>query len=118
MMGHGRVTWRGEAAKRVVAAGVEDGLRLGAEHLLEESRRIVPIEESTLEASGFADVDGTEASVSYDTPYAVVQHEDLSLAHDAGRDAKYLENPALDEADVIARLIAREVKAAIEGGLL
>ena len=33
------------------------------------------------------------AAVSYDTPYAIRQHEDLSYKHDAGRKAKYLEDP-------------------------
>lgn len=108
------VRWYGDRAKAGAHKGAARGLQLGAEHVLEEANRIVPIEESTLEKSGVASVDEGElrAAVSYDTPYAVRQHEELTYQHDAGRQAKYLETPANDggvKAKVNA-LIAREVK--------
>lgn len=64
---------------------------------LEESGREVPIEEGTLSRSGSVSVDRGQGvvQISYDTPYAVVQHEDESLRHDAGRKAKFLEDPML-----------------------
>ncbi len=68
-----------------------------AHHALEESNRVVPIEEATLKNSGNVSSDratGT-AQVSYDTPYAVVQHEDPSLRHNEGRKAKFLEDTML-----------------------
>jgi len=43
--------------------------------------------------------------VAYDTPYAVRQHEDTRLRHDAGRRAKWLERTADEEAATIGRLI-------------
>lgn len=96
-------------------AGAVRGLQLGAEHLLQASRLEVPIEEATLERSGVASVDPAklEAAVSYDTPYAVRQHEDLALRHDDGRKAKYLEDPMRDEADQIRELIAAQIRRAL-----
>ncbi|TYK47156.1 hypothetical protein [Actinomadura decatromicini] len=96
-------------------AGAVRGLQLGAEHLLQVSRLQVPIEEATLERSGVASVDpaALRAAVSYDTPYAVVQHEDLDLDHDDGRKAKYLEDPMNDEAGTIGEIVAAQVRRSL-----
>lgn len=96
-------------------AGAVRGLQLGTEHLLQASRLEVPIEEATLERSGVASVDPAklEGAVSYDTVYAVRQHEDLNLKHDEGRKAKYLEDPMRDEAEVIGELIAAQIRRSL-----
>jgi len=109
------VKWYGEKASGAEKKGAARGLMLGAEHLLEEANRIVPIEEGTLLRSGVASVDeGTlRAAVSFDTPYSVVQHEDLTMRHDAGRSAKYLELPLSSERGTIQNLIAAEIKKAL-----
>lgn len=90
------------------------GLRTAAEHVLQVSRSRVPIEEGTLERSGAVDVDeeGLRAAISYDTPYAVVQHEDMTLQHDAGRQAKYLESAMTGERETALQLIAAEIRRA------
>lgn len=79
-------------------AQVEGGLQLAAEHILAQATELVPIEEGTLQRSGTVSIDaaGQTAAVSYDTPYAVRQHEELNWHHDAGRQAKYLETPMND----------------------
>lgn len=66
-----------------------------AEYILAQSMQEVPHETGDLQASGRVSVDRDRgvAAVSYDTPYAVVQHEDMTFHHDAGRKAKYLEDP-------------------------
>ena len=58
----------------------------------------VPLDHNPLMKSGAVDVadDGSQATVSYDTPYAVRQHEELSYRHQRGRKAKYLEDPCND----------------------
>lgn len=101
---------RGKA--REAAAG---GLDEAAEHILGVAKSLVPIEEGTLERSGAADVDGERlrAAVSFDTPYAVVQHEDMTLQHDSGRQAKYLESAMTGEKDVALALIAAAVRRAL-----
>ena len=47
------------------------GLSIAAEHILGEARKLVPIEEATLERSGATSVDEGRlvAAVSFDTPY-------------------------------------------------
>jgi hypothetical protein len=99
------------AVKPAVHAAAAQGLFLGAEHLLQLSREQVPIEEGTLERSGVASVDeaALTAAVSFDTPYAVRQHEELGYRHDAGRKAKYLEDPLNAERDAVSRIVAGEI---------
>lgn len=83
-----------------------DGLRQALEHVLAESRRLVPLEEGTLERSGRVTIDGLEGAVTYDTVYAVVQHEELTYRHAPGRQAKYLEQPMRTERPVMLQLMA------------
>lgn len=93
-----------DAVKRA-QAGAERGVRLAVEHLLTEANLTVPHDEGTLERSGEATVDGTRGAVSYDTPYAVRQHEDLSLGHDGKGQAKWLENTMAREAGTVGQII-------------
>lgn len=106
-----KATWYGDQIKQQVRAATAQGLYLAAEVLLARSREIVPWDESTLAKSGAASVDAAQqvAAVSYDTVYAVVQHERLDYHHRAGRQAKYLEQP-LGE-------MQPQIKAAIESAL-
>jgi hypothetical protein len=65
------VKWYGAKASEGAKRGAARGRRLGAEHVLEEANRVVPIEEATLLRSGVASVDegGLRGAVSFDTPY-------------------------------------------------
>ncbi len=92
-----------------------EGLRRGLEHVLAESRKIVPLDEGTLERSGRVDVDGLNGAVSYDTVYARRQHEELTWKHLPGRSAKYLEIPMNRERDVVLRLMAVPLRRWLRG---
>ena len=111
-----KIEWLGDQVKAAAKKGLARGLQLGAEHILEESRRLVPIEEGTLERDGVASSDpgALRAAVSYGiggaAPYACRQHEELTWAHDAGRQAKYLEQPFNSEQKTALEIIARETK--------
>ena len=107
------VRWTGAVG---YAKGAAKGLKDGADFLLEEANRGVPLEESTLEKSGKASVDAEKlvAAVSYDTPYARRQHEELTLRHAAGRRAKWLQLALTEQQEKINKLIAKGI---IEGGL-
>jgi hypothetical protein len=107
------VNWNGDTADRRATDAAEHGVKLGAEHILQVSRAVVPLEEGTLERSGVASTEGLTAAVSYDTVYAVYQHERLDLRHANGRTAKYLEGPANAEADTVAEIIAAALRRAM-----
>lgn len=92
--------------------GAAKGVQMAAEHVLGEANEKAPIEESTLIRSGVAssDPETLRGAVSYDTPYAVRQHEDMALRHDAGREAKWLENTINAEADNVRTIIADSIR--------
>lgn len=107
--------WNGDAATTKIRDAAAHGLKLAAEHVLAESTKVVPIEEGTLSKSGATSVDPATltATVSYDTPYAVRQHEELDYRHDTGRQAKYLEQPLNDNADTVQKIIGDEIGKAL-----
>jgi hypothetical protein len=111
------VEWRGKAATAAAKRGAIRGLQLSTELLLGEAVKIVPLEEATLQDSGKATVDEEklEGKVTFETPYAVVQHERLDFHHPNGRKAKYLETPWRENAEKFAELIAFQIKRALGG---
>ena len=110
-------TFKGKNPLKSIRAAQLKGSGLAAEYLLGEANRKVPIEESTLEKSGASSVEqgakDTTLAVSYDTPYAVVQHESMDFQHDAGREAKWLENAFNSRNDKALQVIADTVKGAM-----
>lgn len=57
--------------------------------------------------------------VSYEAPYAAIQHEDMSLNHPNGGQAKFLEQPARELRHEMAAIVRRSVEAknGLEEGL-
>ncbi|MEU5945137.1 hypothetical protein ABZ793_06190 [Micromonospora sp. NPDC047465] len=103
------LTWDGDDVLAALKGASMEGLELAAEHLLQVSSSQAPHEEGDLERSGEVSKDPSTGAVavSYDRPYAVRQHEDMTLRHDDGRKAKYLEDPMNEERDVMLALIAK-----------
>lgn len=95
-----------------VRRGAERGLFLALHNILNVSNERVPLEEATLQRSGAVDVRGLSGVVSYDTPYAVIQHENMTYRHDAGRQAKYLETAMMDERRKTLQVIAAQIRRA------
>lgn len=99
----------------ILKAG-RQGLLVAGEHVLGVSNAQVPLEEGDLARSGGVSQDGDgRTAISYDTPYAVRQHEDLTLRHDAGRNAKFLEKAIAAERDMAARLVQVAIRRATGG---
>lgn len=116
MAQYARMNWEGHrlwtSRGRRLAS---DGLRQALEHTLGEARKIVPLDEGTLERSGRVDVDGLNGAISFDTVYAVRQHEELTWKHLPGRSAKYLEIPMNAERDVMLQLMAVPLRRWLRG---
>lgn len=110
------IDWDGDDIADELKEAAARGLGIAAEYVLGVSNPRVPHEEGTLERSGTTSVDPDEllAAVSYDTPYAVRQHEDLTLHHDDGRRAKYLESAATESAQTVLDLVAAEIRKETE----
>jgi hypothetical protein len=84
---------RRQLAVEEVRKAAAEALFDAGHFLEEEANRTVPLEEGTLQRSSTVSVDrqALRVSVSYDTPYARRQHEDVRLRHNGGRRAKWLE---------------------------
>lgn len=85
-------------------------LTAGTEYVLTEANKTVPHDDGTLERSGHASNDGKRGAVSYDTPYAVRQHEDMSLHHDGKGEAKWLETTMARESKVVGQIVATKLR--------
>lgn len=104
------------AVKALIDKALLRGLVTAGEHILNVSNAQCPIEDGDLIRSGVVsstDTNDKTVAISYDTPYAQRQHEDLNLKHDAGRNAKFLSNACSSEAKTAGRLIARQVQAVV-----
>lgn len=104
-----------EQVKTGARGGMTRGLELGSRHVLDVSNSQVPHELGDLERDGAASVDGLKAAVSYGrnaetAEYAVPQHERMDYIHDAGRNAKYLENAFNSERLAVAQIIAEQTR--------
>lgn len=90
-----------------------------AEVILAASQPLVPVDKGDLKASGRVEDSGIGAAIVYDAaspegyPYGIKQHEDLTLHHPNGGQAKFLEAPMHSEAAVVAGVLAEGVRAAL-----
>lgn len=104
-----RIDWDGDKVLAALRGASFEGAQLAGEHLLQVSSGLAPHEEGDLERSGEVSSDPSTGAVavSYDRPYAVRQHEDQTLRHDSGRQAKYLEKPMSTERAAMLAIIAK-----------
>jgi len=112
-----QIKWLGGLITKEIDKAIMSGTYLGAEAVLKESKEEVPHESGTLERSGAVTEVRSESAVyvSYNTPYARRQHEDLTLNHEEGRKAKYLEDPYNRNIDKIQKLINLKIQEALRG---
>lgn len=97
-------------------------LREEAMAIMEDSQRICPVDKDNFHEDGTphladtADVQGPyiegdsiTVTMSYDTPYAVIQHETLEYQHDYPEQWKYLESPMMARAKFMASNLVKAV---------
>lgn len=101
--------------KNTIKSGSKRATWMALDHLATVSKQQVPLDQGPLKNSCYVDVneDGSQGTVSYDTPYAVVQHENTWYQHQRGRKAKYLEDPVNDSG--VQREMADLAKRGFEG---
>jgi len=104
-----------EHEKRAIASG----LYIEASKTMTRSKRdFVPVDLGTLRGSGYVTLPRVIAGLislemGYGGPasdYAIKQHEDLSLNHPSGGQAKYLEQPVKEDAPGWAESIQEHVE--------
>ena len=100
--------------KNITQQCTKKGTHSALDHLAAVSKEQVPLDQGPLKNSCYVDVanNGSSGTVSYDTPYAIRQHEELSYRHQRGRKAKYLEDPVNDP--IVQREMQQLIKKAYE----
>lgn len=121
--GSGELVKRAREARERKNEGARKGMVLALRNTLNASNEHVPHEEGDLERDGGISLDDAKlrGAVSYGRSaqtkdYAVIQHEDMTLHHDAGRNAKFLENAfnttRQANAEILAKAIGKEMGTA------
>lgn len=82
------------------------------EHIRGVSVALTPEDTGHLIGTADVQVDGNDASLTYDGPYARRQHEELTWRHEKGQ-AKYLEQPMHTERDTALAIVAKEIRDAL-----
>ena len=104
--------WNDGKVKDQIIAAAMQGLKITGELILTEAKKIVPVDTGTLSRSGTVNADNAklEVEISFNTPYARKQHEEMNYTHADGRQAKYLEKPFQANAGRAKDLIENELK--------
>ncbi|MDU0864420.1 HK97 gp10 family phage protein [Actinomyces urogenitalis] len=105
-------SWRLPQVAANMTAASTKALALGAEVLRAAAVEQTPVDEGTLRRSASVSIDKDVAAVSYNTPYAVRQHEELGYHHPKGGKAKYLEDALHENSDQIRAVIAEHIRRA------
>jgi len=101
-------------AMSLVTDGTAKGVGMAANELLRLSLREVPIDTGHLQSTGKKSQKDLEATVSYNTPYAVKVHEHPEYKFGNGRKGKYLEDPFKRNETLFVNLIRDGVKGGIK----
>ena len=140
-MARRKVIWRTKEAVAIARKAGLDALRTGGERLLTDAINETPIESGTLRRSGTVTVGALPSAeqvyqaakagkahkkafpgavgkepvvyVSFNTPYALRQHEELDYNHPRGGDAKYLERTYNFHKRKIKRMTQLRIKKAL-----
>lgn len=99
-----------DAQRRIYA----DTMRAEAQAIMNESKKIVPVDTGALKTSGRVEnptitADGIEVVMGYggpSAPYAAIVHEDPDAQHGPGKTYKYLEIPVKAAEDKFFRAVA------------
>lgn len=106
------VTWNDNPLRALLTGGMAQAVNYAAEMLRADSVPLAPRDTGMLRNSAQvtpATPDNLTAHVSYNTPYAVRQHEELDWRHEEGQ-AKYLEEPVVRRAKNYQRAIANRIR--------
>ncbi len=134
--------WKNRATAKVALQAGLEALRIGGEAILTESIDETPLETGTLRRSGTVTVGalpdhqavfaaseagndhkgafnkpvGTEKGVyvSFSTPYARRQHEELGYHHPVAGKAKYLEDPFRRNRQKVLKLTEQRMRKALK----
>lgn len=87
-----RVKWNSSGAINIVTRSVRRGITETMREVKEKAVEDAPLDTGALKESVRINYNKNSISISFNTPYAAVQHERLDFNHPKGGKAKYLED--------------------------
>lgn len=107
-----KVEWRGDALTARARSAALEVARQTAEIIKGESVNRAPLEYGTLRGSATVNSIENGSEISYNTPYALVMHEDESYTPShAGTGPNYLRGPLLEAEEQYHKDVANAMKA-------
>lgn len=113
-----RMKWDDSKAKRIVRTAGLKAINDVIEDIATDSQNEAPLLSGTMERSQAVAENRSqmEVYISYNTPYAIKQHEELGYRHAPGRKAKYLEDPFNRKKGPGLKYIEKKIKQALQLG--
>lgn len=99
-----------EAYTQKVDAIVNDQLAKSAEAILAASRQLAPIDTGEMVNTADIDKNKNRVEVRYNTDYSLYVHEDLTMNHPNGGQAKFLEQATIDYSSTHFNQLASRLK--------
>lgn len=87
-----RIKFNNAGAIRIVTRSARDCIKEIMEEVLHKAQADAPVLSGDLRDAGKINYNRSSISITFDKPYAAIQHEDLSFNHPRGGKAKYLED--------------------------
>lgn len=101
--------WHGDELLARLGHILQEGAKAGAGALQDGAERIIPTESSELRESGKVTADGDRAALSYDTPYAVIDHQSGYPRHRPPQTKHWLTKPMLENGPEILAAMGEAV---------
>ena len=104
--------------KRLIKQKTKEAMETIVNDLTRRSKQLAPLDTGDLRGAGEGKVNDRNndiiGTVSFNKPYALVQHEDLSFHHPRGGQAKYLEQPLNENRDRYKDFIKNKIREVTE----
>lgn len=104
--------------QRMIKQKTKEAMDMIVNDLTRRSKQLAPLDTGDLRGSGESSVNENTneiiGTVSFNKPYALVQHEDLSFHHPRGGQAKYLEQPLNQNRDRYKDFIKNKIREVTE----
>lgn len=106
------------SARRAVKQKTREAIEMVVNDLTRRAKQLAPLDTGDLRGAGENQVNERSneiiGTVSFNKPYALVQHENMAFIHPRGGQAKYLEQPLNENRDRYKQFIESKIREVTE----
>lgn len=107
--------WNGDELLARLDHILQEGAKAGAHALQDGAERIIPTLDTDLRESAKVTADGDRAALSYDTPYAVIDHQSGYPKHRPPQTKHWITRPMLTDGPEILAAMGETVDRELGG---